>query len=265
MFIISKKLVKLPKRKHFKKKGDAGRVLVVGGSIDYVGAVYLAAMAALRSGVDSVIVMAPEKVSWVINALTPDLITKKLKGNCLSTTHHSVINKALKTADVLLIGNGVGLRQATIKLIRKIIKNWSGLKVIDADAIKVIKNNEVKNAIITPNKKEWEIFQQTNNLNKIINQNNVLLIKNAPVKIISKGKIAINKNVNKHFTKAGIGDVLAGLGAGFLAQSKNLWQSAINASYFTSLIGNILIKKKKGYFYLASEMISEIKKIKKNP
>jgi len=64
-------------------------------------------------------------------------------------------------------------------------------------------------------------------------------------------------------SKAGTGDVLAGLTAGFLAQSKNLIQSAINAAYYNGLIGDILLKKKKGFTYLASDMVEEIKKILK--
>ena len=62
-------------------------------------------------------------------------------------------------------------------------------------------------------------------------------------------------------SKAGTGDVLAGLTAGFLAQSKDLLQSAVNAAYFNGLIGDILLKKKKGFSYLASDMVEEIKKI----
>ena len=62
-------------------------------------------------------------------------------------------------------------------------------------------------------------------------------------------------------TKAGTGDVLAGLCAGFLAQSRNLQQSAVNATYFCGLIENILLKKKRGFTYLASDMVKEIKRV----
>ena len=55
----------LKKRKKTAKKGDNGRVLVIGGSRDYVGAITFAGLAALRSGVDLVNVAAPEKVGWV--------------------------------------------------------------------------------------------------------------------------------------------------------------------------------------------------------
>jgi len=86
------------------------RVLVVGGSEEYSGAVYLAGIAALRSGAESVIVMAPEKVAWALNALSPDLITRKLRGKYLALSHKAEIMRQLKTADVLVIGNGATTR-----------------------------------------------------------------------------------------------------------------------------------------------------------
>ncbi len=52
MQYITKKDIKLPKRKAKSHKGDNGKALVIGGSRDYAGAVALAGLAALRSGVD---------------------------------------------------------------------------------------------------------------------------------------------------------------------------------------------------------------------
>lgn len=259
--VITRKLIKLPEHKPSKIKGSAGRVLVVGGSEDYVGAVYLTGLAALRSGADSVLVMAPAKVSWAINTLTPDLVTKKLSGQYLRLAHWKPIQSTLKNADVLLIGNGTGVKPETQKLLKKIMAVWPGLKVVDADAVKVLRHNQISNAIITPNKKELTILEKNNNIQTLLSKNNVLLIKDIPAKVIAKGKTAINKNINSLFTKAGVGDVLAGLAAGFLAQNRDLWRAAINATYFAGQIGEILIKKKRGCFYLASEMIPEIKKI----
>jgi NAD(P)H-hydrate epimerase len=258
---ITKKLIKLPEHKPSKVKGAAGRVLVVGGSEDYAGAVYLAGMAALRSGADSVLIMAPTKVSWAINALTPDLVTKKLSGEYLRLVHWKQIQPALKTADVVLIGNGAGIKPETQKLLRKIMAEWMGLKVVDADAIKALRHNQISNAIITPNKKEFAFLKKNNNIQTLLSQNNVLLTKGGPAQVVSKTRTVVNKNTGSFLTKAGVGDVLVGLAAGFLAQSENLWQSAINTTYFAGLIGEILLKKKKGHFYLASEMIPEIKKV----
>ena len=49
------------KRKDY--KGQNGRVLIVGGSKDYIGAPALAGLAALRTGVDIVTICAPEKTA----------------------------------------------------------------------------------------------------------------------------------------------------------------------------------------------------------
>ena len=80
--------------------------------------------------------------------------------------------------------------------------------------------------------------------------------------IISKDKVFFVKGGNPGMTRGGTGDVLAGLCAGFLAQSNNVLQSSINASYFNKKIGDVLLKKKGGFTYLASDMAEEIKRIK---
>ena len=79
----SKTLKKInQKRDKNSTKGDFGKILIIGGSQDYVGAPELAANAALsilRSGSDWVTVAAPEKVAWAINTISPDIITKKIE------------------------------------------------------------------------------------------------------------------------------------------------------------------------------------------
>ena len=71
----------LKKRELESHKGENGKVLVIGGSNDYVGAPALVGLAALRTGVDIVVVAAPEKAAWVINSYSPDLIVKKFEGD----------------------------------------------------------------------------------------------------------------------------------------------------------------------------------------
>ena len=285
MKYLTKKDIKIPKRNSKSHKGDNGKVLVIGGSKDYVGAVALAGLAALRSGADWVTVAVPEKVGWAISALTLDLVVKKYKGDYFSLKNSSEIIKLSNGFDAVLIGNGIGVNIETKKFIKKIIKNKK-LKVIDADGIKSSSIDIVGDSIITPHNKELEIFLLNSNidkktikkiineksiikksklikknLKKFLNKNNVILLKGEVDAIISKDKIKLNKTGNAGMTKAGTGDVLAGLCVGFLAQSRDLFQSAVNAAYFNGLIGDILLKKKKGFTYLASDMVDEIKKL----
>ena len=285
MRCITKKDIKIPKRSSGSHKGDNGKVLVIGGSKDYVGAVALAGLAALRSGADWVTVAVPEKVGWAISALTPNLVVKKYNGDDFCASRAKDILSLEKGFDAVLIGNGIGMYAKAF--VKKYVKESRKLKVIDADGIKHSFIDIVKDSIITPHNKELEIFLLNSKINKeaikkitnekpiekkskliqknlknFLNKNNVILLKGEIDAIISKDKIKYNKTGNAGMTKAGTGDVLAGLCVGFLAQSGDLFQSAVNAAYFNGLIGDILLKKKKGFTYLASDMVEEIKKIK---
>lgn len=286
MNFISKKDIKLPKRKKIAKKGDNGKILVVGGSKEYIGAVALAGLAALRSGADWVTVAAPEKVAWAINCLSADLVTIKLKGDYFSSNHVNEVERLARKHDVVLFGNGVGLKNETKQFLKKAIKKINNSKVIDADGIKALSSSDLENSIITPHIRELEIFMENsnikksiikkitnekntqkkallikNNFQKFLDKNNIILLKGPVDVIISKDDVLLTKGGNPGMAKAGTGDVLAGLCAGFLGQSKELLQSAVNASYFNKLIGDILLKKKRGFTYLASDMASEIQRI----
>ena len=286
MQYISKKDLKLPARKKDGKKGDNGKILVIGGSKEYAGAVALAGLAALRSGADWVTIAAPEKVSWAVNCLSPDLVTAKLKGDYFSVINYNDVVSLLKNHNVVLIGNGIGLKNETKSFVKKIIKTIKIPMVIDADTIKILSAKELENSIITPHIKELEIFMHNSKIKnpiikKIINEknikkralllknifqeflskNNVILLKGHVAIVISKNKIYLNKIGNPGMTKAGTGDVLAGLAAGFLGQSRDLLQSSVNATYFSKQISDILLNKKKGFTYLASDMVNEINRV----
>jgi len=65
-------------------------------------------------------------------------------------------------------------------------------------------------------------------------------------------------------TKGGTGDILAGLATGFLAKSKELFKSATAASYINGLLGDQLLKKKKGYSFIASDILEDLTKMSKS-
>ncbi|MBU4492805.1 MAG: NAD(P)H-hydrate dehydratase, partial [Nanoarchaeota archaeon] len=201
-------------------------------------------------------------------------------------------NKMIKLSndfDSVLIGNGMGIRKQTLRFSQKIIKNIKKPKVIDADAIKAL-GFDVNNSIITPHENELKIFLENNLKNKkkvlkeifnkniklknkakniqsalkdFLEKNNVILLKGKTDIIISKDKIKFNKTGNAGMSVAGTGDVLAGLTAGFLAQTKNLFDSACSAAFINGIIGDYLLKKK-GYGFIASDFIDYIPLFIKN-
>ncbi len=283
------------------KKGDAGRVLIVGGSKDYAGAVALAGLAAFRSGVDSVVIAAPEKAAYAINALSADLVTKKFSGEYFAEKYAKEIIKLSQNADVVLIGNGLGRNKKTEKFVRMLVsaleKNQKPY-VLDADGVKAVSLKECKNAILTPHARELEIFlsnSKLNIINKIKNidskikeiqkhlNNNIILLKGRFDYIFSKDRVKLNKTGNLGMAKAGTGDVLAGLVAGFLAQSKAgfynetaIFNSACAAAFINGMLGDKLLAQRGArialkagvYSYIASDLLRDIKNtlanIKKN-
>lgn len=271
MKYLTKKGIILPKRSPYSHKGENGRVLVIGGSIDYVGAVLLAGMAAFRTGVDRVVIAAPEKVAWAINTLSMDFITKKFSGDYLREEHAKELIRMAEDFDVILMGNGMGKEASTFRLARKLAKIKKP-KVIDADAIKAVRLHDIGNAIFTPHAKELEILSKNSGMESIIKikdleqkgkalkkraGSNVIVLKGRTDAIISKNKIVYNKTGNAGMTVGGTGDVLAGMAAGFLAQGCTPFQSACNAAYINGYIGDMLYREK-GYGFIASEMLDRI-------
>ncbi len=275
---------KLMERKKTSHKGENGCVLIIGGSEEYVGAVALAGLAALRAGCDSVTVAAPEKVAWAINRMCPDLITYKIKGSAFSIKDAKEMVKLAEKFDAVLIGNGIS-RKAD-KFCHYFIRKSQKLKVIDADALKALTLKDFNNSILTPHDRELEALlvnsnkeflipklKESNarekaevlqgNLRYFLQNNNVMLIKGPTDIIISRNKIGYNRTGNQGMTKAGTGDVLAGLVVGFLAKTKDQFKSATAASYVNGWVGDQLLKRKKGYTFIASDIIEDLGRINK--
>lgn len=275
---------KLMDRKKTSRKGENGHALVIGGSDEYVGAVVLAGLAALRAGCDMVTVAAPEKVAWAVHQFTPDLMTYKVKGTSFNIKNAKEMVKYADKFDAVLIGNGV-TRKAD-KFCQYFVHKSQKLKVIDSDALRSLSFKDFNNSIITPNEMELEMMlvnsnkefllpklREANakekaeilqgNLRYFLQNNNVLLVKGPTDLIISANKIAYNRTGNQGMTKGGTGDILAGLSVGFLAKSRDLFKSAVAASFINGLTGDWLLKKKKGYLFLASDILEDLAKIQK--
>jgi len=265
-------------RKKTSHKGENGSVLIIGGSEEYVGAVALAGLAALRAGCDLVTIAAPEKVAWTINRYSPDLISHKLKAAFTVKLAKELVKYA-DSFDAILIGNGI-TRKAD-KFVHYFIKKSPTMKVIDADALKGLSFKDFSNAILTPHETELEMMlvnsskefllpklRESNakekaeilqgNLRYFLQNNNVLLVKGATDLILSRNKIAYNRTGNQGMTKGGTGDVLAGLVAGFLAKSHDMFKSAVAAAYINGFVGDQLLKKKKGYCFIASDILHDL-------
>ena len=122
----------LYKRRPEGHKGNAGRILVIGGG-PYSGAPTLAALAALRAGADIVTVAVPASISEIVASFSPNLIVRKLSSSLLCPDDLSILPDLINIHDVVVIGMGLGRALETLETVRKILP-FCRKAVLDADA-----------------------------------------------------------------------------------------------------------------------------------
>ncbi len=270
---ILKKVYK--KRKPWAHKDDFGRLLIIGGSKRYSGSPSfnaLAAMAAYRSGVDIVEVVAPERVANIIASFSPDMITYPLEGNYVAKKHLKTLLEESKNKTAFVIGGGLERNTETLYVVREFLRKIKIPGVIDADAIYAIgPRMDLSNFVFTPHAYEFFVLtgkKLKRNLAlkekiKIIwseakKLNTTILLK-GNVDIISDGKqIAINKTGTPYMTVGGTGDTLAGILGSLIAQKNSLFDSACAAAYINGKAGELTQRKAS---LTATDLIEKISEI----
>jgi len=255
------------------RKGDNGRLLVIGGSSRYFGAPALASLAAMRAGTDLVYTIVPEFIAPTVASYSPDLIVWSYEGKHLSKKALALIEEIEPKIDALLIGNGLGREKEALRTAKTILDSWEKPAVIDADPIGFV--NPKPSHIFTPHDGEFERLtgKKVNGKpeserigivkSEAARMGAVILLK-GPTDIISDGKIVHTSSTgNPGMTCGGTGDTLAGLAGAFLSQDYGLVESARLASYFNGKAGTLAFNEL-GYSMRASDIINFIGKAMKN-
>ncbi len=252
-------------------KGDAGRVLVVGGGA-YSGAPALAALGALRAGADIVTVAAPRNVADIIASFSPNLIVRPLSGDRLVEEDIAVISELIKKHDVTVMGMGLGNEDSTLAAVRKIVP-LCRKAVIDADALRPEMLLEVhKDIIVTPHagemarlsgadvpKDEKEKIEFVRNFAA---ENKLTVLLKGRIDIISDGvEVRASRTGNAGMTVGGTGDVLAGLTGALFAKHDALI-SASAAAFINGAAGDLAFEEF-GYGLLATDVIDYIPQVMK--
>ncbi len=266
--IINKKILSAiyAERPAESRKGDYGRVLVVGGS--YTGAPALVAMAALRSGSDIVKVAAPWKQSDIIAGFSPNLITESLDSSHIESHHVKALLELSKKSNAVSIGSGLGEKSkpAAKSFISKVEKPL----VVDAEAVGLVKGVK-KKMIITPHETEFSsltgegvpknLDERTVLVEKYSKKLGAVILLKGSADIISDGiKTALNRTGNPYMTVGGTGDVLAGLCASLLSQNLDTFHAACAAAFISGTAGD-LAAKRLGPAMLATDVIDEIQNV----
>ena len=249
-------LKKFPWKKKSSNKYSRGRVLILGGQKNMIGATILAAESCLRVGVGSVKIICTKETLPILSRKFPSAL--KIEINNLSFLK-SFLRKERKTTNVALVGPGAGKNSKTMKFTEEILKQIKYV-ILDADSLNSFQKKTKrllkyldKNKLITPHQAEFHrlfpgIKRSLNNKEKVLKflklcKSNILLKGNTTV-IGSLGKIVINKHTSSELAVIGSGDVLAGIITSLVGDKKMSINEAASAA--TWLHGDIAKRYGKG-------------------
>ncbi len=278
--IITSKLVKkfIPIRKSSSKKGDNGKVLVVGGSYMYHGAPILSSLAALRTGADLVYTCVPKINVQSTRAVSPNLIVIPLVDSKLT---RGAVNKLLgqipNDLDSATIGMGLSVQDPeALKLLVKSLLDRDVRLSLDASALVnyILPLLSGQNVVVTPHTGEFKrLFGDVppeskksciTMVEKFAKKHSVTILLKGSTDIISNGtKTYLNPKNTPAMTVGGTGDVLSGITAAMLARNRNTLESAIISAYFNGLAGKAT-QKKFGLHIVATDLLDELPNIMKS-
>lgn len=289
MVEITKEILKVvfperPKEKYFKKY-EFGLLLVIGGSDFYSGSSALAAMAAFRSGVGMVRILAPKRAADIIASFSPNLAAYPLEGKWLNKKHLPILIEQTKSAKLvaegkvaIVIGGGMGRTKETQETILEYLEKIDIPAVIDADAIYAIAQKpeiiSQKPFLITPHAFEFfvltgkKVYQlPLEEQTKIVKEEaerlkTVILLKGKP-DVISDGKeIALCHAGSPYMAVGGTGDTLAGICGALMAKGINPFLAAKAGAFLNGRAGEIAAEKLKDSL-CATDVIEAIPEILK--
>jgi NAD(P)H-hydrate epimerase len=261
---ITKKTIQkiLPKRTKYSNKATAGNVLIVGSSKNYLGAGILSTLSATRSGAGYVHLMSDIKKFNIIDY--PDFILHKPSLTQLKRMKEFAIG----------IGPGLGTEKSKVKLIKYLIKNKFLKVVLDADALTILKNENIIHLpaswIMTPHEGEASRLLNSS-LEKVkLNREDAILKLQEKFKchILLKGANTLLVDTQKNIfcvsegtvalSKAGSGDVLTGIIAAMLAQKLSSIDALKAAAFIHGRASRLYLKKGNDYLSLRPTDLIEL-------
>ncbi len=279
----------LPQRPLNANKGTFGKVMVVAGSVNYIGAAYLACQAACRSGAGLVTLAAPRSLIPILATRLVEATYSPLPevgGGYIAAEAAPFIQKAAAGYDTLLVGCGLGQNPATSGLVAALGAMPTGSLpvklVIDADGLNLLSGLKdwprlfSAGAVLTPH--PGEMARLTGRALQQVQSDRletarasarewgkVVLLKGASTIIASpSGKAMINPVAEPALSSAGTGDVLSGIIAGLMAQGLDSFNAAAVGVYLHTAAAQAVAGRIGRAGVLASDLLLEIPGVMKS-
>ena len=255
-------------------KNKRGHTLLIAGSEDYSGAAVLAGNAAMRSGVGLVTLVTPRSSKESVAArILPEIMVRgvaETENGAVSTEAFDEIKDLLQKADAVAIGCGLSQNESTRKFVEKVVAGRCKPTIVDADALNLLSPFSGEDRpdaeagsrtplILTPHEGEFLRLLGTDDKDSITDRvaavrefatkHKVILVLKGERVLIGEpsGKVVVNPTGNSGLGKAGNGDTLTGILAGFVAQAAamkvDVFETVVAAVYIAGLAGDIAEKK----------------------
>lgn len=267
-------------RKLFNSKGENGRVVIIGGSSDFHGAPVLASsaafntLAALRMGTGYALLYVPKSILTPVRKLSPNLIVRAFGRRSIGEGSFASIREAVRKADSVVIGMGIGREKKTLRMAARIIRYAISLKkgtVIDADAIysvRLLKKLD-GNVIVTPQDREFmelsgkmpvrsSLPSRINAAKALARRLNSCVLLKGHKTVITDGKeVRVVSSRSSALATMGTGDVLSGIIGGYAATGADVFRSGVAGAYLHARLGDLL-HKEKGNHIISSDLVEKI-------
>ena len=272
----------LPRRPLEANKGSFGKVLVVAGSINYVGAAYLACSGAIRVGAGLVTLATAASLQPMLASKLTEVTYLPLpeaRPGLISADAARIIQPELSDYNVMLLGCGLGQSQSAMKLIGSLLfrlKQRPSALVLDADALNTLANlpkwwqQFTDDVILTPHPGEMarltglsvekvQADREAVAKKAAKEWHKTIVLKGAYTVVAAPdGKSAVSPVANPGLASAGTGDVLSGAIAGMVAQGLALFEAAACGVYLHAEAGERVKARLGDAGMIATDLLPEL-------
>lgn len=265
----------LPIRTPWGNKATFGKVLIVAGSRGMSGAAKLAAMAAARTGAGLVYLGFPETMADVFDSSLLETVKLPLPDTGDGHLAENACDKIMEMTDqvkVLALGPGLGTHPESVKLVKRLFKEWKKPLIIDADGANalatetgLLEGNKPP-LILTPHPGELarltagkasEIDRKRLDIAEKLAEKwgAVLVLKGAPTVTACPSEVWVNSTGNSGLASGGTGDVLTGIISGLVAQGMALAPAARLGVWLHGKSADIAVEDTGEHSLVASDLI----------
>ena len=269
--LLEKVIVERSRHSH---KGDFGRLLLLGGTYPYGGAIIMSAIAAVKSGAGLVTVGTDKENIPALHSLLPEAMAFSLQDQQL-------LKEQLEKAEVVLLGPGLREDAFGEELVKRVCDSLrkDQILIVDGGALGILAKGQLpfpsSQLILTPHQKEWERLsgivldhQNTETTARALStfpQGTILVEKGPATRIWKAGQPEhYQLEVGGSYqATGGMGDTLAGMIAGFAGQfhQVSLYERVVVATYLHSAIAQELAQE--NYLVLPTEISKALPKTMK--